>query len=585
MPRWEAFGDTSLYAFGVDAAARHNGAAVLRIEPVRTPPPARRDPRPIGYAAWRLDGVRYRGKRVRVHGEMKTAGAGSAALSIEAARARPHAERQRVESALHGDSDWRPVEATLDVPGDALQLELGAKLEGPGTLWTKYPRVDVVGPAERSLAAARMSGALDAARRATVERALRHDAGALRTVDPAGPLDDLAGFDRDVAHARIVGLGQATDGSVEAFRMKQRLFRDLVERHGVTVLVFEAALPEARALDRYVTGRDGDPVRALAGLRYWTWQQREIADLLRWMQAYNRARRAHPLLHVAGYEAPFGDVAMRNVARFAAARSKAASAAVADGYACIPKSSAEYFAFFSAGREARPACIARVAGVARAIAPLHPDMDTAHDARVVEQYVQNELDPRGNGFGADDRLLENIVWLAQTRYPGAKLALWTHNNVLSPAPRTHWGESLGSQLHRRYASGFVRIGFRLYDGAITGSAIDAVRTITIAPAPPDTLESVLDRVGPRLYLSLRALATGDPVAAWLDRSTVSREFSGLIPGESGAGAAFSAVKERERFDALVFIAHSHPSSLLARWRAPYPHATPPPSWSTAHREP
>jgi erythromycin esterase len=118
-------------------------------------------------------------------------------------------------------------------------------------------------------------------RRAAVGAALRRDAVTLRTVDPAAPLDDLRAFDRDVRDARVIGLGEASPGTAEFFQMKQRLLRDLVERHGVTVLAVEdARVVEARAVERYVSTGSGDPADALRHLA-WPLQNREMLGLVR----------------------------------------------------------------------------------------------------------------------------------------------------------------------------------------------------------------------------------------------------------------------------------------------------------------
>jgi hypothetical protein len=51
------------------------------------------------------------------------------------------------------------------------------------------------------------------------------------------------------------------------------------------------------------------------------------------------------------------------------------------------------------------------------------------------------------------------------------------------------------------------------------------------------------------------------VAAWLDGGTLSRE-PGALYDEANQNALFATLKERDRFDALIFVAESHASSLL-----------------------
>jgi erythromycin esterase len=159
-------------------------------------------------------------------------------------------------------------------------------------------------------------------------------------------------------------------------------------------------------------------------------------------------------------------------------------------------------------------------------------------------------------------MAENVAWLAETRYPGAKIALWAHNgHIGSQATGSAIGVTMGEHLRQRFGPAYVRIGFAFDHGTITAIGGGSLGTKTVAPAPPGMLESLLNGVGPEFYLSLRALAAGDPVAAWLDGGTLSRE-PGALYDERSQNAFFGVSKERDRFDALIFIAESHASSLL-----------------------
>ena len=561
IPRWSTFGGgPGAYAFELDPGAPRGGGPSLRITALK---PGEQ----FAAASWSLDAAPYRGKRVRLDGEVKSAAAGSASLWLRVDGSaiggfdNMTAQAGRGDRALHGDHTWTPLQIEMDVPGDAMSLVFGDLLFGGGTMWSTYPHVTVLGAAQSAAARdAKPAGALDATQRAAVEAALRRDAAKLRTVDPEAPLDDLAAFDRDVASARIVGLGEASHGTADFFRMKHRLFRDLVERHGVTVFAFEANLPESHEMERYVTTGEGDPAHALHSLQFWTWQTDEVLALAKWMRAYNAAPGKHATLHFAGFDAQFAGGAVEEIERFASARSAAAGDAVKARFACLPANGA----VSAMTADARRACGTSVAAVAGLLAPLHPDADVARDARVVEQFASIVLNPEPKNYGLDDRdaaMAENVAWLAETRYPGAKIALWAHNGHIAARSAGSNFATMGEHLRQRYGPAYVRIGFAFDRGTITAFG-GSLGTKTVAPAPPGTLESVLNGVGPEFYLSLRAMRAGDPLTAWLDGGTLSRE-PGAVYDESNQSAYFNVAKERDRFDALIFVAESHASSLLA----------------------
>jgi hypothetical protein len=91
----------------------------------------------------------------------------------------------------------------------------------------------------------------------------------LTTVDPGEPLDDLAPFGQLVGAARVVALGESSHHVHEFYRLRHRLIRYLVERHGFTVLALEAPFTEAGILDDWVHGSAGSARQAASGGVAW----------------------------------------------------------------------------------------------------------------------------------------------------------------------------------------------------------------------------------------------------------------------------------------------------------------------------
>lgn len=111
--------------------------------------------------------------------------------------------------------------------------------------------------------------------------------------DVAGAgFDDLAGVGAMIGDARVVGLGEPTHGTREAFQFKHRLLEYLVERHGFTLFSIEANLPESYALNQYVIDGQGDPKALVGGMRFWTWNTDEVLAMVEWMRGWNQRRPA-----------------------------------------------------------------------------------------------------------------------------------------------------------------------------------------------------------------------------------------------------------------------------------------------------
>ena len=71
----------------------------------------------------------------------------------------------------------------------------------------------------------------------------------------AVPVDAFRTLDREIATARLIGVGESVPETEPFLSFRVKLFKELVKRHKVTALVLESGLPEVMAADDYVRGR------------------------------------------------------------------------------------------------------------------------------------------------------------------------------------------------------------------------------------------------------------------------------------------------------------------------------------------
>jgi protein-L-isoaspartate(D-aspartate) O-methyltransferase len=113
--------------------------------------------------------------------------------------------------------------------------------------------------------------------------------------EAAEPFDDIStapldGLLERIGDARVVLLGEATQGTSEFYRMRARITRELVTRRGFHFVAVEADWPDAARVDDYVIGRkrrsshDREP---FSEFPTWLWQNEEASDFVDWLRAYN----------------------------------------------------------------------------------------------------------------------------------------------------------------------------------------------------------------------------------------------------------------------------------------------------------
>lgn len=125
-----------------------------------------------------------------------------------------------------------------------------------------------------------------------ISQALQQCTNPLKTTDPTADFDDLAPLVETLDGATVVGLGEATHGTREFFRMKDRIVRYLVTEAGLRLFALESNFAETLAINDYVTTGTGDPLDALAGSYFWTWDTEEVLALIEWLRDFNEGRPA-----------------------------------------------------------------------------------------------------------------------------------------------------------------------------------------------------------------------------------------------------------------------------------------------------
>ncbi|CAA9441604.1 MAG: FIG01131340: hypothetical protein [uncultured Rubrobacteraceae bacterium] len=107
------------------------------------------------------------------------------------------------------------------------------------------------------------------------------------------------------AKPRLLGLGEPMHGEGEFPRLRNRVFRQLVEREGYRSVAIESDCLTALAVDAYVAGGEGPLDRVMeTGFSHGFGRLNENRQLVGWMRQYNQDRDAADRLRFYGFDAP-----------------------------------------------------------------------------------------------------------------------------------------------------------------------------------------------------------------------------------------------------------------------------------------
>jgi erythromycin esterase len=379
-------------------------------------------------------------------------------------------------------------------------------------------------------------------------------ANPLTTTDPAGPLDDLAPLRDAVGGAEIVGLGESVHGAAQELTLKHRVLRVLVEQLGFRNVAWEEDWTTGRRIDEYLTGGAGDPAELVAGMSP-QWRSREVADVLRWLRAFNDSRPDKVRFTGVEYYLT-GPDAYDDVAAHVAAAAPERAAELGGHLAAVRPATDDVFAHIQAYASApdkapylRHARAVRDLVAAVPHAPGDRDHATAvHTAdQIVAFYEHFALpEPDSHAF-RDEHAAANLRWWHEQT--GGKIAYWAaaphtadaaRMRITSPEGGEFRFAGAGSHLRERYGARYLSIGFTFERGSVSGGP----QPIELPAPAAGWFEQPFARSGPDAFvLDLRSPAP-PPVREWLDAPLTTRGPMG--PGSTTDGGAAS-----EWFDVIV----------------------------------
>jgi erythromycin esterase len=337
----------------------------------------------------------------------------------------------------------------------------------------------------------------------------------------------------------------------------------LVTRMGFTVFGIEATMPEGFDVNDYVLTGRGDPAKALSGLYFWTWDTKEVLDLIRWMRAWNADPTHQRKVKFYGFDMQFAPRAvkktieyLRDVDPAEASRMDEALASIANPYTAqrtgrlpaaqrvaIDSTVALLLNHFDARKTEY---VRRSSPVAWAIARQH--------ARIVSQYMA-VYGPDGASV-RDRAMAENIQWILQQEGPDAKMVVWAHNGHVSMAEPGMAANGMGHYLRAALGGDMVVFGFSFDHGSFqAGSGVigGGLRSFEVGPAPVGSLDQTLAQAGLKIAaIDLRRLPAMGPVEEWFSRRHGTRSI-GAVFTDSLAGQYIVRIAAPRNFDAILFV--------------------------------
>ena len=345
------------------------------------------------------------------------------------------------------------------------------------------------------------------------------------------PFNSVGGADLDkllgrIGDAKIVLLGEATHGTSEFYRMRERISQELITRKGFRFVAIEGDWPDVARLDHYVRHFEYPPSEWTAFARFptWMWRNNEVRSFVDWLHAHNAERAPQDRVAIYGLDLYSLYTSIGSVLKYLDEVDPDSARIARQRYGCLTPWQADPATYGHAALTgAYRTCEKEVVRMLEDI--LHKQSDyAAHDGERFMDAVQNarlvtdaERYYRIMYYGSraswnlrDTHMFETLKTLLNFRGPEAKAIVWAHNSHIGDAAATEMsarGEyNIGHLCRQEFGSGAYSIGFGTHTGTVAAASDwDGPMEIKeVLPSLEQSYEWLCHETGrPRFMLPLR----------------------------------------------------------------------------------
>ena len=386
----------------------------------------------------------------------------------------------------------------------------------------------------------------DASATGRVQRRYRRSRGSsshlwrkkLRLTASRSKSPETAQFDRLLARigdAQVVLLGEASHGTSEFYRMRDRISRELIAKKGFRFVAIEGDWPDAARVDHYVRHLEYPPSEWTAFARFptWMWRNNEVRAFVDWLRSHNAA--LNPAKRVAFHGLDLYSLydSIRAVLKYLDEVDPATARAARERYGCLTPWQSDPATYGHAALTgAYPTCESEVAVVLmdllhkrRAYAERDGErfMDAVQNARLIanaEQYYRiMYYGSRASWNLRDSHMFETLKTLLAFYGSKSKAIVWAHNSHIGDASATEMfsrGEyNLGHLCRKEFGTLAYTIGFGTNAGTVAAASNwDGPMEIKrVVPAIAESYERIFHESGvPNFCLDLQ------PSLEWVRRT-------------------------------------------------------------------
>jgi protein-L-isoaspartate(D-aspartate) O-methyltransferase len=381
-----------------------------------------------------------------------------------------------------------------------------------------------------------------------------------------------------IGSARVVLLGEATHGTSEFYKMRERITRELIIEKGFRFVAIEADWPDAARVDHYVRHFQYPPSEWTAFARFptWMWRNTEVRDFVSWLRKHNGTVERNDRVAFRGLDLYSLYDSIRSVLNYLDEVDPESARVARERYGCLTPWQRDPATYGHAALTGSyPTC---ETDVARALTDLlekrlayaeHDGerfLDAEQNARLVanaERYYRiMYYGSRASWNLRDGHMFDTLKNLLAFHGSDSKAVVWAHNSHVGNAGATEMaarGEyNVGQLCRQEFGDKAYLVGFGTHSGTVAAaSEWDGPMEIkSVRPSLPNSYEQLCHATGhARFMLGLRG---GGELCgpAGLGTERLERAIGVIYRPETEMASHYFRANLPRQFDEYVWFDHT-----------------------------
>ena len=348
--------------------------------------------------------------------------------------------------------------------------------------------------------------------------------------EPFSSIDsaDLEPLLERIGDARIVLLGEASHGTSEFYRMRERISRALIVAKGFNFVAIEGDWPDAARIDHFVRHREYAPSEWIAFARFprWMWRNREVQQFVDWLREHNAQKAPADRAAFHGLDLYSMYTSIRAVLEYLDRVDPKTARVARTRYACLTPWQSDPAVYGQAMLTGEyHGCEQEVSLMLRELLQKHRAyaehdgerfLDAVQNARLVADaeryYRMMYYGSRSSWNLRDSHMFETLKDLLRFHGTTSKAIVWAHNSHVGDSAATEMSArdeyNVGHLCRKDFGRSCYTIGFGTHRGTVAAASNwdEPMEIKPVRPSLSDSYERLCHDSGvPCFMLPLRSL--------------------------------------------------------------------------------